>query len=383
LQLESARPICHAATALHGVAREPADTYGPAVRLHRVRVENFRCIRQRELNLLDPDGLPRPLTLLVGPNMSGKTTLLDAIHVAYEGIANARDPKWHPGLDPGDPTLRPDPNQPIEVAIDFSLHDGEYEALGRLEEALGSQLEVEQADVYSLVFRWPVPAASIHGVASAVPWNAQQALRGRALAAMALSRRVVTEKILDEVGSIVYLDQDRRGRLTDTVRKHNLSNALRDRAAPRDVIGWLVRAALLDQKWNPKLQGESQWQAVKRMFGQLAAPSSIDDMRPFDEGYDLRLRRDGSYYYSAGMSAGERKILRLVANLVFVRTVKSVVLIDEVELNLHPRWQRSVLRFCQTGGDDDNQFIVTTHSDTLLRYVDPNAVIVLGELDAP
>jgi predicted ATP-binding protein involved in virulence len=81
------------------------------------------------------------------------------------------------------------------------------------------------------------------------------------------------------------------------------------------------------------------------------------------------------------MSGGERQILRLVANMAFVRTVRSVVLIDEVELNLHPRWQRSLLRFCQTGGDDDNQFIVTTHSDTLLRYVDPSALIVLGDLD--
>jgi predicted ATPase len=350
------------------------------VRLHRVRVENFRCIAQQELSLLDPDSSPRPLTLIVGPNMSGKTTLLDAIHIAYEGIANARDPRWHPGLDPDDPALRPDPNRPIEIVIDFSLHEGEYAAIAELEQALGGQLGVESATLYSIVFRWPVPAESDHGVVSAKPTNAQRVFRGRALAGIALSRKLVTEKVLDAVGGIIYLDQNRRGRIAHAARKQDLSSALRERAAPRDMIGWLVRAALLDQKWNAELQGESQWQRVKRLFALLATPAAIDDMAPSDEGYDLRLRRGSRHYYSGGMSSGETQILRLIANMVFVRTVRSVVLIDELELNLHPRWQRSLLRFCQTGGDDDNQFIVTTHSDTLLRYVDPSSVVVLGDL---
>src|SRR5262249_20277988 len=150
--------------------------------------------------LLDPDGSPRPLTVIAGPNMSGKTTLLDAVHLAYEGIANARDPRWHPGFDPDDPTLRPDPNRPVEVAIDFSLHDGEHAALAKLEEALGGNLDVEPAAVYSVVFQWPAPEGSVHGVVAAKPANAQQALRGRALAALALSRKVTKEKGLDEVG---------------------------------------------------------------------------------------------------------------------------------------------------------------------------------------
>jgi predicted ATP-binding protein involved in virulence len=54
------------------------------------------------------------------------------------------------------------------------------------------------------------------------------------------------------------------------------------------------------------------------------------------------------------------------------------VLLDELELNLHPRWQRSLLRFCETGGDDDNQFIVTTHSDEVLSYAHPASVVTLG-----
>lgn len=333
------------------------------------------------MSFLDPDGAPRPLTVVVGPNMSGKTTLLDAIHLAYEGIGNARTPRWRPDLDPDDPTLRPDPNQPIEVRIDFSLHPGELTALAKLESELGGHLVVPAAAEYSLTYRWPAPAGATTGVVHAEPPGAQLAFRGRALAALALSRKVADESCLEDVGGVIYIDQARRGRLTQQARKQNLQAVLHDRATPRDVIGWLVRAALIDERWAHEHTTESQWQMVKRLFSRLAAPATIDDMESSDAGYDLRLRSDGDHYYSGGMSSGERQILRLIAGLAFARAVRSVVLIDEVELHLHPRWQRSLLRFCQTGGEGDNQFIVTTHSDSLLRYVDPDTVVSLGDLD--
>ena len=40
-------------------------------------------------------------------------------------------------------------------------------------------------------------------------------------------------------------------------------------------------------------------------------------------------------------------------------------------------WQRSILHFCREGGGGDNQFLVTTHSESLLRYVDPECVVRL------
>jgi predicted ATP-dependent endonuclease of OLD family len=80
----------------------------------------------------------------------------------------------------------------------------------------------------------------------------------------------------------------------------------------------------------------------------------------------------------AGTSSGELQVLRLAANLAFFRAERSIVLLDELELNLHPRWQRSLLRFCEGGAGGDNQILVTTHSDTVLGYADPGSVVTLG-----
>src|SRR3954452_14517819 len=69
------------------------------MKLAKVQIENFRCLGSSEkpfvLDFTDPLGRVRDFTLLVGPNTSGKTTILDAIAAALG-----------PGL--GMPTLRAD-----------------------------------------------------------------------------------------------------------------------------------------------------------------------------------------------------------------------------------------------------------------------------------
>ena len=331
------------------------------------------------LDFCHPTGEPRPLTMLVGPNMSGKTTVMDAVHLAYEAVANLKHPSFRPGFHPSDPTLRPNRNEPIEVELSFSLHDGEWEAMAELEAAIGGKLHVENAPLYRFRLRCSdgEEGARFKIIASDPP-NAALALRGRSLAALALNRRVADEGVLDRIGGVLYLDQNRNG----TIRKADGRLDFADTALPglpaADVVGWLARASIQHLKWDESKRGESPWTRVKRLFKVLAAPAELDDSVPYDDGYDLRFRRGEQVYFMSGTSSGEQQILRFAANLAFFRTERSLVLLDELELHLHPRWQRSLLRFCETGGDDDNQVIASTHSDVVLSYADPGSVVTLG-----
>src|SRR5438105_5839569 len=58
------------------------------MKLAKVQIENFRHIGSQEkpfvLDFTDALGRVRDFTLLVGPNTSGKTTVLDAIAAALE-----------------------------------------------------------------------------------------------------------------------------------------------------------------------------------------------------------------------------------------------------------------------------------------------------------
>ncbi|WP_036266254.1 AAA family ATPase [Methylobacillus glycogenes] len=59
----------------------------------------------------------------------------------------------------------------------------------------------------------------------------------------------------------------------------------------------------------------------------------------------------------------------------------ALVLIDEIELHLHPSWQRRVLRFLQSTFAGC-QFIVTTHSPQVIGQVRPEKLRLLHHDDA-
>jgi predicted ATP-binding protein involved in virulence len=73
-------------------------------------------------------------------------------------------------------------------------------------------------------------------------------------------------------------------------------------------------------------------------------------------------------------------VLLLLIRFVAERIHRSVVMIDELELNQHPIWQRKLLNMLPKMGED-NQIIATTHSPYLRDAVRPDAVIDLGALD--
>src|SRR5277367_815180 len=103
------------------------------MRIHEVTIENFRGIEKKRFSFCEPGtDTPRRLSVLLGPNMSGKTTVLDALHLAYEVAASPAMPKLRPKFNPTDPSLRRDPNLPIRVTLRFSLQPSELDALREL-----------------------------------------------------------------------------------------------------------------------------------------------------------------------------------------------------------------------------------------------------------
>jgi predicted ATP-binding protein involved in virulence len=90
------------------------------------------------------------------------------------------------------------------------------------------------------------------------------------------------------------------------------------------------------------------------------------------------------------LSDGQRIVLTLVGDLVKRATslnphladrvldeTPGVVLIDELDLHLHPRWQRRVIHDLKTTFPSI-QFIATTHSPQLIGEAGPEEVILLG-----
>lgn len=95
--------------------------------------------------------------------------------------------------------------------------------------------------------------------------------------------------------------------------------------------------------------------------------------------------KSGKTLFLEQLSDGERGLLALVFDLTRRLTIANpdsdnpiaegaaVVLIDEIELHLHPKWQRDVLKRLR-GTFQSCQFIVTTHSPLVLGEVEARCI---------
>lgn len=90
------------------------------------------------------------------------------------------------------------------------------------------------------------------------------------------------------------------------------------------------------------------------------------------------------------LSDGERSMIALVLDLAKrlaqanpklgdpIRDGQAVVLIDEIDLHLHPGWQRTIVQKL-TSTFPNCQFIATTHSPQIVGEVSPDSIILIDQ----
>lgn len=156
----------------------------------------------------------------------------------------------------------------------------------------------------------------------------------------------------------------------------------------------------LFEKWFKQLE-LSALQKKKEIGALEAVRSAIKVCVPgakhfyYDVACDalmIELEKEG-YCLFNNLSDGYRNMLAMVADIAHRAarlnpqlgsnaTTEStgVVLIDEVDLHLHPKWQRRVVGDLQKAFPKI-QFIVTTHSPFILQSLDPGEVINLDKVE--
>lgn len=88
--------------------------------------------------------------------------------------------------------------------------------------------------------------------------------------------------------------------------------------------------------------------------------------------FRLGLTRGGITFFSEIFSSGEREIIHFLVSMFALNVRDGLILVDEPELHLHPRWQRMFLRlFNELSPERNNQFIIATHSPV---FVAPETV---------
>ena len=133
---------------------------------------------------------------------------------------------------------------------------------------------------------------------------------------------------------------------------------------------------------DSKATEKEDFDRLKWLYERVCHPHTIGELYNTEHGLDMEFRSDRGRYYYDGLSSGQQMILLMLLQFATRRIHRSIVLIDELELHLHPLWQDRLYAALPSLGDD-NQYIFTTHSTHLRDTIGEQFYHMTGEISEP
>lgn len=331
------------------------------MRVDQLGLKNFRGIRELTLNL-------RPsLTVLVGVNGTGKTTLLDALALTLASIPMrlTSETEAAPQLTVYDFYRGEDT---VSSRLHLTIDEKQY-SLWLSAQRLLSKVDTKVSDVNVSFFTSELRARLRKNAMTGVP-----------LALYFPVDRAVLD-IPDRSPSPPPFDQF-------SAYENALSN---NSNSFRAFYEWFRAQEDLENERrvaDPSYR-DPQLEAVRRAVSSLL--EKYGNLRVERQPLRMVIEKDGEKLAVNQLSDGEKCLLALAGDLARRLALanpgsenplscSAVVLIDEVELHLHPRWQRRVLpALLRTF--PRCQFVVTTHSPQVLSEVPSEDIVLLVRRD--
>lgn len=357
------------------------------MQLESICIRNFRAIEHLEVEFTDELGRVQPQTLIVGPNTSGKTTLLDAIAAVLGPALNMRALRPSLVLAPASTVRRGAIQSQITCQIRFD--EDEIEATTQLLRISGEKYTIPNRRQVECRWEYPDPQGEhALGRLSCTPATGWRLFLGRVAAARMMQVRApgVGHSSFERVGGCFTFDQQRTGLgkfVSSTVWELIGRPEQRDadgNGRTTDAEAILVDLAVKERFPTSEHDHPSEWARLKEAYAAVCSPHRIVGPVRNETGNLDMVFNDGQCDYGyEGLSSGEEMLLLLLLRFVTDRIHRSVVLIDEVELHQHPLWQRRLLGLLPKMGID-NQFILTTHSPHVRDFVPRETIRTLGSL---
>lgn len=329
------------------------------MKILKLKLHNFRNMKLKEIDFCNHEGKPRNFTAIIGDNGVGKTAILEGITKGFTPIIRTISDKAVKECDINNTDI---------------MQGEKWTAIN-----LNVELENE-------VFTWYNKRRTTTKIMFDEKVNQVLDLKNIKLKYEQCYERGKLPLILYYGINRVITEIPKRGHIREVKIEDSLKNCFDNVNYFRDFYEWFKTEEdieLREQKENSKYKNvklDSVRTAIERMI-----PGYKNLRIKLNPSRMIITNKEGSHLRIEQLSGGYKAVLSIVSDIAKRLATANpysqnpleeygIILIDELDLHLHPKWQKTIANDLKRTFPNC-QFIITTHSPFIIQSLNKEEVI--------